>query len=196
MQHIFTLCNERNEIGLAVTGNCSQSDGFCLVTICMQNRSYSYIMLLVLDNLLTDIILGQDFLKWHNHVQISFGGSKPALRISVLDCFKSDVVRRLFDNLPNECKPIITKSRKHSMANEKFFADTIKNGLLNGVIEPSTSPWRAKFLSLLEKIIEKECVLIIAKLSTNTRYWTAIHCRTCRVWSIRVHCILTSIRWI
>ena len=116
-------------------------------------------MLLVLDNLLTDIILGQDFLKWHNHVQISFGGSKPALRISVLNCFKSDVVRRLFDNLPNDCKPIITKSRKHSMANEKFFADTIKNGLLNGVIEPSTSTWRDQvFVTTGENHRKRMCI--------------------------------------
>ena len=146
LQHNLTQCNERNEIGLAVTGNCSQSDGFCLVIICMQNRSYSDMKLLVLDNLLTDVILGQDFLKLHNHVQISFGGPKPALRISALDCVKTDVVPRLFDHLTNECKPIITKSRKHSTANEKFIAETIKNDLLNGVIEPSTSPWRAQVL--------------------------------------------------
>ena len=145
-QHDFTLCTERNEIGLAVTGNCSQSDGFCLVTICMQNRSYPDMKLLVLDNLITDVILGQDFLKLHNHVQISFGGPKPALRISALDCIKTDVVPRLFDHLTNECKPIITKSRKHSMANEKFIAETIKNDLRNGIIEPSTSPWRAQVL--------------------------------------------------
>ena len=129
LQHNFTQCNEHNEIGLAVTGNCSQSDGFYVVTICMQNRSYSDMKLLVLDNLLTDVILGQDFLKLRNHVQISFGGPKPALRISALNCIKSDLPR-LFDYLTNECKPIITKSRKHSMVNEKFIAETIKNDLL------------------------------------------------------------------
>ena len=32
------------------------------------------------------------------------------------------------------------------MANENFIAETIKNDLLNGVIEPSTSPWRAQVL--------------------------------------------------
>ena len=88
LQHSFTLYNERNEIGLAVTGNFSQSDEF------RQNRSCSDIKLLVLNNLLTDIILGQDFLKLHNHAQISFGGPEPALRISALDCIKTDVVPR------------------------------------------------------------------------------------------------------
>ena len=121
MRHNFTQCNERNEIGLAVTGNCSQSDGFCLVTICMQNRSYSNIKLHVLDNLLTDVILGQDILKVHNLVRISFGGPKPALRISALDRIKTDVALRLFDHLTDECKPIITKSHKHLIANEKIY---------------------------------------------------------------------------
>ena len=34
----------------------------------------------------------------------------------------------------------------HSAANEKFIAETIKNDLRNGVIEPSISPWRALVL--------------------------------------------------
>ena len=161
LQHNFTQCNERNEIGLAVTGNCFQSDGFCLVTICMQNRSYSDMKLPVLDNLLTDVISGQDFLKLHNHVQINFGEPKPALRIIALDCIKTDVMSRLFDHLTNECKPIITKSRKHSMANEKFIAETIKNDLLNGVIEPSTSPWRAQVLVATGENHRKRMIITI-----------------------------------
>ena len=140
LQHSFTLYNERNDIGLAVAGNFSQSDEFCLFTMYRQNRSCSDIKLLVLDNLLTDIILGQDFLKLHNHAQISFGGPEPALRISALDCIKIDVVPRLFDHSSNESKPISTKSCKHSMANKKFIAETIENDLLKGVIESITSP--------------------------------------------------------
>ena len=75
---------------------------------------------LVLNNLLTDIILGQSFLKLCNQVQISFGGPKPALRNSALHCININAVPRLFDHLTIECKPIITKSRKHLMANEKL----------------------------------------------------------------------------
>ena len=70
----------------------------------MQNRSHSDMKLFGLDNLLTDVILGQDFLKLYNHVQINFGGPKPALRISALDCVKTDLVPRLFDHSTNECK--------------------------------------------------------------------------------------------
>ena len=61
----------------------------------MQNRCYSDMKLFVLDNLLTDVILGQDFLKLHNHVQISVEGSKLALRISALYCIETVAVPRL-----------------------------------------------------------------------------------------------------
>ena len=94
---------------------------------------------------------GPRLLKLYTQVQISFGGPKPALRISASDCIKTDMVPRLFDLLTNECKPIITKLRKHSIANEKFIAKTIKSDLVNGVIESSTTPWRAQVLVTAEE---------------------------------------------
>ena len=57
-----------------------------------------------------------------------------------------DVISRLFEHLASDCKPIITKLRKHSLANEKFMAGTIKNDLKKEIIEPSSSPWRAQVL--------------------------------------------------
>ena len=146
LKHNFKYCEELSVVGLAVTENCSQSKGFYMSNICMQNRSYPSIKLLALSDLLTDVILGQDFLKLHSLVQINFGGPQPPLSISALDCLKTDVVPRLFQNLTKECKPIITKSRKHSLTNGKFIAETIKNDLRNGVIEPSTSFRRAQVL--------------------------------------------------
>ena len=41
------------------------------------------------------------------------------------------------------------KSCKHSLANEKFIAETIKNDLKEGIIEPSSSPWRAQVLIVI-----------------------------------------------
>ena len=64
----FQLSNENNEIGLAVTGNCFQSKKVCSSTICLQNRTYRDVKLHVLKDLLTDVIVGQDILRLHDHV--------------------------------------------------------------------------------------------------------------------------------
>ena len=65
---------------------------------------------------------------------------------NALKCIKTNVVPRLFEHLASDCKPIITKLRVHSLANEKFIAETRKNDLKEGIIEPSSSPWRAQVL--------------------------------------------------
>ena len=145
-KHKFRRCNEYNEIGLAISGSGSQSEGYCLSTIQLKKRCYPDMKLLILSNLLTDVILGQDFLKLHNQVLIEFGGPQSSLIIGALECIKTDIVPHLFEHLSSDCKPITTKSRKHSVTNEKFIAETVRNDLQNGIIEPSTSPWRAQVL--------------------------------------------------
>ena len=140
----FLHSNESNEIGLAIPGNCFQSKEVCVSTIHFQNRTYCDLKLHVLKDLLTDVIVGQDILRLHDHVQFNFGGPRPSLCINALKCIKTNVVPRLFKHLTSDCKPIITKSRKQSLANEKFIAETIKNDLKEGIIEPSSSPWRAQ----------------------------------------------------
>ena len=56
----FRLSNERNQIGLAVTGNCFQSKEVCLSTIRLQNRTYCDVKLYVPKDLLTNVIVAQD----------------------------------------------------------------------------------------------------------------------------------------
>ena len=99
-----------------------------------------------LKDLFTDVIVGQDILRLHDHVRFNFCGPRPSLCINALKCIKTNVVPRLFEHLASDCKPIIMKSRKHSLANEKFIAETIKNDLKEGIIEPSSSSWRAQVL--------------------------------------------------
>ena len=115
-------------------------------TIRLQNQTYRDVKLLVPNNLLTDVIVGQDILRLHDHVRFNFGGPRPSLCNNALKCIKTNVVPRLFEHLASDCKPIITKSRNHSLANEKFIAETIKNDLKEEIIEPSSSPWRAQVL--------------------------------------------------
>ena len=58
---------------------------------------------MLLDNLLTNVILGQDFLKQHEQVPFNFGGLKPILNIGALECIKTSIVSRLFEYLLNDC---------------------------------------------------------------------------------------------
>ena len=52
----------------------------------------------------------------------------------------------LFENLSEDCRPIATKSRRHNPDDSKFIDSEIRKLLEAGIIEPSTSPWRAQVL--------------------------------------------------
>jgi len=118
----------------------SCSKGFCTALICLKEREYRNVKLVVLENLLTDMILGQDFLGQHELVKINFGGNKPPLSLGVLKSIKTNITRRLFAHLTTDCTPVVTKSRRQSAVNREFIEETIQKGLRDGVIEPSTSP--------------------------------------------------------
>ena len=111
---------ERNEIGLAVSGNNSKSEGFCECTIRLQDYDCEGVKLVLLVNLLADVILSQDFLKQHEQVRFNFDGSKPILNIGALECIKTSIVPRLFEYLSNDCKPIVMKTRRQSAVNEVY----------------------------------------------------------------------------
>ena len=50
----------------------------------------------------------------------------------------------LFTNILPTCRPIATRSRHFSVNDKAFIQSEIVKLLLTGVIEPSSSPWRAK----------------------------------------------------
>ena len=49
----------------------------------------------------------------------------------------------LFCNLSHDCKPIAIKPRKYNSSDKMFIKGKIQRLLSEGIIEPSTSPWRA-----------------------------------------------------
>ena len=78
-------------------------------TIRLQNQTYCYVKLHVLKDLLTDVIVGEDILRLHDHVRFNFGGPRPLLHINALKCIKTNVVPQLFEHLASDCKPIYHK---------------------------------------------------------------------------------------
>ena len=124
--------------------------GCCTITLTLGDNVYNGIRLSVLKDLCSDIILGHNFQKLHKSLTIDMGRTKPDLIISntspcALSTATIDNIS-LFTNLLPGCKPIATKSRRFSFDDEDFIQGEIDRLLSGGIIELSTSPWRAQIV--------------------------------------------------
>ncbi|BHF58955.1 hypothetical protein SprV_0100191000 [Sparganum proliferum] len=91
-------------------------------------------------------------------VEIPFGGPKSTFSpCSVAAAFIEPP--RLSPNLTPDCKPIATKSRRHTNMDEKFIREEIRRLLSEGVIEHSVSPWRAQVLVVANENHKKRMVV-------------------------------------
>ena len=52
----------------------------------------------------------------------------------------------IFSNLTPDCKPIAAKSRRYSQSDQQFIRKEVSRLLHEGIIERSSSPWRAQLL--------------------------------------------------
>ena len=144
-KHNWNILGTRKHIMMANKSLSSYTEGFCCLSILYKQSLYPRFKLSVMPNLCTDVLLGHDFLRLHNKLEIPFGGPKPSF--SVCAMLAANVSPpSLFGNLSPDCKPIATKSRRHSTADEQFIKQEIERLLREGIIEPSISPWRAQVL--------------------------------------------------
>lgn len=126
--------------------NCkSNIEGYCIENILMKSEVYPKFKFLVLPNLVTDVILGEDFQNLHDSIFIKYEGKKPQLKLCSMTPLNVDVPS-LFEHLSPDCKPVSIKSRKYSSEDLQFIHSEIEKLLENGIIEPSNSPWRAQVL--------------------------------------------------
>ena len=112
----------------------------------------------VLNDLCVDLILGIDFQQQHESVTFQFRGDKPNLNICNLATLNTNPPL-LFENLPENCKPIATKSRRYSETDKKFIDSEIQRMLKEGIIEPSNSPWRAQVVVTKDKRHKKRLAI-------------------------------------
>ncbi|GFX08286.1 retrovirus-related Pol polyprotein from transposon 297 [Trichonephila clavipes] len=94
-------------------------------------------------DLCSDVLIGHDILNRHSSVKIGFDGNRPPLTICSLAVAQVPPVS-LFSNLNPDCRPLVTKSRCHTVEDNIFMALEVQKLLQEGVIEPSNSPWRAQ----------------------------------------------------
>ena len=133
-----------SNINMASTSLTRKTQGHCIIPLTYRDRQYTQ-KLCLLPDLCADIILGHDFLGQHSEVRFPFNGAEDPL--SVCGVAAADVARpSLFKNLAEDCAPIATKSRRHSEPDGRFISAEISRLLKEGIIEPSSSPWRAQVL--------------------------------------------------
>ena len=131
-------------INMASTSLTKKTQGHCIASLTYKDRQYTQ-KLSLLPDLCADVILGHDFMSQHSEICFPFNGSQEPLSICGVAAAKVDAPS-LFENLTKDCKPVATKSRRHSVANERFIQTEVQKLLKDGIIEPSTSPWRAQVL--------------------------------------------------
>jgi len=51
---------------------------------------------------------------------------------------------RLFEHITADCKPVASKSQHYSKTDKEFIDNKLSEMLRDGVIESSSSPWRAQ----------------------------------------------------
>ena len=102
-------------------------------------------------------------MKQHSNVSFAFGGPRKDLVISkpIACSVPSASVDSppLFANLTPNCKPIVTKSRRFGNEDKNFIQSEINTMLQEGVIEESTSPWRAQVLIVSNERQRKRLVV-------------------------------------
>ena len=101
-------------VGLAVKGVSSKTLGTCEASVELMQRKYFNVKFSVLKDLLTDVVLGHDFLDQHESVNIHFGGTEPPLNLRALKPLKAFQPPALFKYLSEDCHLIATKSRRYS----------------------------------------------------------------------------------
>ena len=94
-------------------------------------------------DLCNDVLLGLDFQSQHESVTLIFGGMKEPLIISGLTTLKNESPSPL-QNISKDCKPVASKSRNYSDDDKKLIASEVQRLYKEGIIEPSTSPWRSQ----------------------------------------------------
>ena len=169
----------KEEIGLAIKGSTVRTRGSCNVQIDLLDRSYDKVNMLVMDNLMLDVILDR-CLKEHQSVSFEFGGPKCPLNLNSLDVLKGVTPVRLFEYLSPDCRPVASKSRKYSSSDREFIATQTAQMLRDGIIEPSTSPWRAQVVVVNNSNHTKCLCIDIAKLYTNSLWLMLTRCHVCK----------------
>lgn len=135
----------RQDVTMASSSHTSQITQVCPATLTLDKQIIPEIQFRVMKSLCCNVILGHDVLEQYSKLEVEFGGHMPPLKLFALEEAHIDPVD-LFTNMALECKPIAVKSRRYALEDQKFIKNEVMKLLADGIIEESTSPWRAQVL--------------------------------------------------
>ena len=161
---ILKECVSKSILSASTPISVSMADSSCsspVVGKCVVNLKYldnTNAPLFVMDNLCTELIIGQDILNQHDSLKMYFGGKKPVLTVCGLANL-NDTISSLFSNIDPACKPIAVKSRRYNHLDKKFIDAEVQRLLMDDIIEPSTSPSRAQVVVVSDETHKKRMVV-------------------------------------
>ena len=158
--------SSRGRVTMAATDHTSEIVGTCQTTIAYKDNTYSNFQLSVLKSLCCDVILGLDFMRLHDSIEVKLGGERAPLIICGMSAFKVEPPS-LFTSITSDCRPIACKSRRYSAEDRQFIDSEIDRLLTEGIIEPSHSPWRAQIVVTGD---ERKKRMVIDYSQTVNRY--------------------------
>ena len=160
-KHRLQMKPAAGNVSMASSSLKSSIKGQCIVDLNLLGEWYPDVKLSVLPHLCSDIILGQDFMSQHSTISFAFRGSKKDLVIShPISCSVLSALvdtPSLFSNIDPACKPITTKSKREG--DRLFILTEIEKMVKEGVIEESTSLWRAPVLTVMNECQRKRLVV-------------------------------------
>ena len=115
-------------VNMASTTLNKKTEGLCCVSMKYKDREYKNVKLSLLPHLCADVIPGHEFLNQHSEVFIPFEGDGPPFSV----CGEAP---SLFENLSPD-----------SATDELLIQQEVQQLLKEGIIEPSSSPWRAQVI--------------------------------------------------
>ena len=143
--HCFDIKPIFGEVTLAETFVRMPISGQCTATLVVKGNNYTNVVFNVLNNLSTDVIIGEKIFQQHEKVVFSFNGARPALTLNALTKMLVPYPKP-FSHLTEDCKPIADRARKYSKDDKDFINQETKRLLNDDMIEPSSSPWRAQVI--------------------------------------------------
>lgn len=106
--------------------------------------------LTIVDTLVSEIIIGMDVLGQHKAVDLQTGGKLHQITCALFPAIVIHPPKIFSSGLPKDLKPISTRPRYKNPRDAEFIRNEVKKLFTTGVIEKSTSPWRAQVFVVRE----------------------------------------------
>ena len=128
-----------SSVSMASTVHVKSVSTYVITNVKFRDKIYD----MYCDDFCVDIILGLNFQTQHDSVMFKVIDNKLTIEICGLSVLNVEPPN-LFCNILRDCKTIATKSRKCNSSNKMFIKGGVQYLPSEGIIEPSTLPWRAQ----------------------------------------------------